>query len=47
MVYHRKNIETLDFLKIDTKRFKLNMLLGFDDFLMRIGIIQFEYGEHL
>ena len=39
-----KNIEKIDFLKIDTEGFELNVLLGFDDFLQKIGIIQFEYG---
>ena len=39
-----KNIETIDFLKIDTEGYELNVLLGFDDFLSNIGIIQFEYG---
>ena len=39
-----KNIETVDFLKIDTEGFEFNVLLGFDDFLAKIGIIQFKYG---
>ena len=39
-----KNIETIDFLKIDTEGDELNVLLGFEDFLPKIGIIQFEYG---
>ena len=39
-----KNIETIDFLKIDTEGDELNVLLGFEDFLPKIGIIQFEFG---
>jgi hypothetical protein len=39
-----KNIETIDFLKIDTEGYELNVLIGFDDFLENIKIIQFEYG---
>jgi len=38
------NIETIDFLKIDTEGYELNVLTGFDDFLENIKIIQFEYG---
>ena len=30
-----KNIETVDFLKIDTEGFELNVLLGFGDFLAK------------
>jgi FkbM family methyltransferase len=39
-----KNIETIDFLKIDTEGYELNVLRGFDNFLENIKIIQFEYG---
>ena len=39
-----KNIETVDFLKIDTEGYELNVLIGFDNFLENIKIIQFEYG---
>ena len=38
------NIETIDFLKIDTEGYELNVIKGFDDFLENIKIIQFEYG---
>ncbi len=38
------NIEYIDFLKIDTEGYELNVLLGFEDFLKNIKIIQFEYG---
>ena len=37
-------IDTIDFLKIDTEGFELNVLRGFEDFLENIKIIQFEYG---
>ena len=39
-----KNIQNIDFLKIDTEGYELNVLKGFDDFLKNIKIIQFEYG---
>uniref|UniRef100_A0A6C0DMB3 Methyltransferase FkbM domain-containing protein n=1 Tax=viral metagenome TaxID=1070528 RepID=A0A6C0DMB3_9ZZZZ len=39
------NIQTIDFLKIDTEGFELNVLTGFENFLENIKIIQFEYGE--
>jgi len=39
-----KNIETIDFLKIDTEGYEFNVLRGFDNFLENIKIIQFEYG---
>ena len=39
-----KNIKTIDFLKIDTEGYELNVLQGFEDFLENIKIIQFEYG---
>ena len=38
------NIKTIDFLKIDTEGYELQVLQGFDDFLENIKIIQFEYG---
>jgi FkbM family methyltransferase len=39
-----KNITTIDFLKIDTEGYELNVLEGFEDFLVNVKIIQFEYG---
>ena len=39
-----KNITYIDFLKIDTEGYELNVVKGFDDFLENIKIIQFEYG---
>lgn len=38
------NIEYIDFLKIDTEGYELNVLLGFENFLKNVKIIQFEYG---
>jgi FkbM family methyltransferase len=38
------NIQNIDFLKIDTEGYELNVLKGFGDFLKNIKIIQFEYG---
>lgn len=40
----QKNIKNIDFLKIDTEGYELNVLKGFDNFLQNIKIIQFEYG---
>jgi|UniRef100_A0A6C0D1P3 FkbM family methyltransferase len=40
----QKNIKFIDFLKIDTEGYELNVLQGFEDFLENIKIIQFEYG---
>ncbi len=39
-----QNITNIDFLKIDTEGYELNVLKGFGDFLKNIKIIQFEYG---
>ncbi len=39
-----KKITTIDFLKIDTEGYELNVLQGFEDFLVNVKIIQFEYG---
>ena len=39
-----KSIKNIDFLKIDTEGYELNVLQGFEDFLENIKIIQFEYG---
>lgn len=38
------NIENIDFLKIDTEGYELNVLKGFEDYLENVKIIQFEYG---
>lgn len=38
------NINSIDFLKIDTEGYELNVLQGFEDFLENVKIIQFEYG---
>ena len=38
------NIQSIDFLKIDTEGYEMNVLLGFNDYLNNIKIIQFEYG---
>jgi len=37
-------IKNIDFLKIDTEGYELNVLQGFEDYLKNINIIQFEYG---
>lgn len=39
-----KNIDNIDFLKIDTEGYELNVLEGFEDKLNIVKIIQFEYG---
>jgi FkbM family methyltransferase len=39
-----KKILSIDFLKIDTEGYELNVLKGFDDYLFNVKIIQFEYG---
>ena len=38
------NIKNIDFLKIDTEGYELNVLQGFEDYLGNVKIIQFEYG---
>ena len=38
------NIGMIDFLKIDTQGYEMNVLKGFEDFLEHIKIIQYEYG---
>ena len=38
------NIKNIDFLKIDTEGYELNVLRGFEDCLENVKIIQFEYG---
>ena len=37
-------IESIDFLKIDTEGFELEVLKGFDEHLSKVKLIQFEYG---
>lgn len=39
-----KNIKNIDFIKIDTEGYELNVLKGFEEFLEDVKIIQFEYG---
>jgi len=38
-------ISTIDFLKLDVEGYEYNSLLGFEDYLSKIKIIQFEYGS--
>jgi FkbM family methyltransferase len=38
------DIKDIDFLKIDTEGYELNVLQGFEDALENVKIIQFEYG---
>jgi len=38
------NIQNIDFMKIDTEGYELNVLQGFEDYLENVKIIQFEYG---
>lgn len=38
------NINRIDFLKIDTEGYELNVLQGFEDTLENVKIVQFEYG---
>jgi len=38
------DIESIDFLKIDTEGYELNVLKGFEEYLSIVKIIQFEYG---
>jgi FkbM family methyltransferase len=39
-----KNIETIDFLKVDTEGYEMKVLQGFGDYLKKVRILQFEYG---
>jgi len=39
-----KNVKTIDFLKIDTEGYEFDVLLGFENLLENVKIIQFEYG---
>ena len=38
------NIKSIDFMKIDTEGYELNVLEGFEDYLEIVKVIQFEYG---
>jgi len=38
------NIKSIDFMKIDTEGYELNVLEGFEDGLDMVKVIQFEYG---
>jgi FkbM family methyltransferase len=38
------NIKNIDFVKIDTEGYELNVIKGFEDYVQNINIIQFEYG---
>jgi hypothetical protein len=38
------NVMTIDFVKIDTEGYELNVLQGFENYLAQVQIIQFEYG---
>jgi FkbM family methyltransferase len=40
----KNNIESIDFLKIDTEGYELKVIKGFGDEIQKIKIIQFEYG---
>jgi FkbM family methyltransferase len=45
ITYIRNNdIEFIDFLKIDVEGYELYVVQGFEDYLSKIKIIQFEYG---
>lgn len=39
-----KSVTDIDFVKIDTEGYELNVLKGFGDAIQRVKIIQFEYG---
>jgi FkbM family methyltransferase len=38
------DIQSIDFLKIDTEGYELEVLQGFEDYLQNVKLIQFEYG---
>ena len=38
------NVKPIDFLKIDTEGYELNVIQGFEEYIENIKIIQFEYG---
>jgi len=40
----KNNIESIDFLKIDTEGFEFNVIKGFGDEIQKVKVIQFEYG---
>lgn len=40
----QNNVESIDFLKIDTEGYELSVLKGFDETIRRVKFIQFEYG---
>ena len=39
-----KNVNSIDFIKIDTEGYELNVLQGFEEYIECVNIIQFEYG---
>jgi FkbM family methyltransferase len=39
-----KNVKSIDFIKIDTEGYELNVLQGFEEYIECVNIIQFEYG---
>jgi FkbM family methyltransferase len=41
---YENNIKDIDFIKIDTEGYELNVLKGFDSYIENVNIIQFEYG---
>jgi FkbM family methyltransferase len=41
---NENNIKNIDFIKIDTEGYELNVIKGFEDYIQNINIIQFEYG---
>jgi len=38
------DIKNIDFLKIDTEGYELNVIKGFGDYIENIKVVQFEYG---
>jgi FkbM family methyltransferase len=38
------NIQSIDFMKIDTEGYELNVLKGFEEHIKNVKVIQFEYG---
>jgi FkbM family methyltransferase len=41
---NEKNIQSIDFMKIDTEGYEFNVLKGFENYLENVKVIQFEYG---